>query len=642
MKMFLKQTRPIALMLVIIALLMSSVIAFAASGTFFTTTDNEDNGGSGSADGDMDIDLFNTDPLSPIEFNIDIGAAPLPPTTAYLVIRAWDVDEEAGQLDEVFLNGTSLGYLYGDNNIWTNSVFDVPVGLLQANNNLVRVDIDTQNPGGGHWYVQVDWGQLALDGGRQTNASMTLDACSEVSGSNVIMHVTVVDTATNAGTYDLLTDLVLGDGTSPDNDNRSFTRTAGAVTTTTFDLTYPISNTSGTYQIRSSLYNQADSMVEHLQIFTFTHTQNSDTSAPCAAAEMDVTGNSISITDGDTTPSAADDTDFGSEVVNTTPVCNTFTIENSGTSDLTLSGTPIVDITGTHAGDFTVTTQPTSPVASGGGTTAFEVCFTPSAAGQRDATISIANDDGDENPYNFDIQGTGLPDFDGDGVEDDVDLDDDNDGIPDTVEIANAGGGGDTDGDGYPDHQDLDSDDDGINDVIEAGGTDANGDALADGTDGNGDGMIDTPLNTPPDSDGDGQEDYIDLDSDNDGGSDLSGTGAAAADSNGDGMIDGPDADGDGIKDAVDDNDGKYGEDSDSGNEGNDRDGDGIPNSLDYDPTGYFYDMATGEIIAGGLIQVSGPGAVTIVHDGSSGRYEFNTDGTAGIYNNHHPAARLQ
>jgi hypothetical protein len=78
------------------------------------------------------------------------------------------------------------------------------------------------------------------------------------------------------------------------------------------------------------------------------------------------------------------------------------------------------------------------------------------------------------------------------------------------------------------------------------------------------------------------------------------------------------DTDGDGVPDSV---------------EGSgDRDGDGIPDYLDYDPTGYFYDETSGQIISGGQIAVSGPGVVTIVHDGSSGYYQFTTDGTAGTY----------
>ena len=63
-----------------------------------------------------------------------------------------------------------------------------------------------------------------------------------------------------------------------------------------------------------------------------------------------------------------------------------------------------------------------------------------------------------------------------------------------------------------------------------------------------------------------------------------------------------------------------------------DRDGDGIPDYLDYDPTGYFYNEITGQIIPGGQIAVTGPGVVTIVQDGSGGFYQFTTDGTAGTY----------
>ena len=63
-----------------------------------------------------------------------------------------------------------------------------------------------------------------------------------------------------------------------------------------------------------------------------------------------------------------------------------------------------------------------------------------------------------------------------------------------------------------------------------------------------------------------------------------------------------------------------------------DRDSDGVPDYQDYDPTGYFYDEITGEIITGGLVSASGPGAITYNDDGSSGYYRFITDGTAGTY----------
>lgn len=68
-------------------------------------------------------------------------------------------------------------------------------------------------------------------------------------------------------------------------------------------------------------------------------------------------------------------------------------------------------------------------------------------------------------------------DFDQDGINDNVDLDDDNDGILDTIELA----GNlilDTDNDGLIDAIDLDSDGDGCYDVIEAGFSDPDGDGI--------------------------------------------------------------------------------------------------------------------------------------------------------------------
>lgn len=51
-----------------------------------------------------------------------------------------------------------------------------------------------------------------------------------------------------------------------------------------------------------------------------------------------------------------------------------------------------------------------------------------------------------------------------------------------------------------------------------------------------------------------------------------------------------------------------------------------------YDPTGYFYDVITGEIITGGAVSLSGPGGVTLWQSGGNGQYEFETDGTPGTY----------
>ena len=123
--------------------------------------------------------------------------------------------------------------------------------------------------------------------------------------------------------------------------------------------------------------------------------------------EMDVSGNSTSIFDGDTSPSVTDDTYFGIADIVTGLVNHTFTVTNSGSSALSLSGSPVVVLSGTHAADFSITTQPAASIGPGGGNDIFVVRFDPSATGSRTATISISNNDPDENPYTFNIQGTG-------------------------------------------------------------------------------------------------------------------------------------------------------------------------------------------------------------------------------------------
>lgn len=213
-----------------------------------------------------------------------------------------------------------------------------------------------------------------------------------------------------------------------------------------------------------------------------------------------------------------------------------------------------------------------------------------------------------------------VKDTDGDGIGDNIDIDDDNDGIPDidedrgndpdgdedgdgilnwldTTDDGNGGDGSNTDytdsnGDGMPDiydfdrdgipnHLDKDSDNDGIVDIIEAGGVDINQDGEVDyPTPGDPTSMVDVDNDglddarddvdsgsgggevtsgTPwaeSNTDGTGNEDYLDIDADDDGIIDnieaqLS-TGTPL-------QADGTDTDRDGIGDAFDpDNGGTY------------------------------------------------------------------------------------
>jgi hypothetical protein len=214
----------------------------------------------------------------------------------------------------------------------------------------------------------------------------------------------------------------------------------------------------------------------------------------------------------------------------------------------------------------------------------------------------IRDTDTDKNsngiPDSFDSTITKGPDADGDGIDDRFDasvpgkpkgVDKNEDGIRDDAPVR------DTDGDGLPDYIDLDSDNDAVPDLYEAGGSqfDSNGDGRADGKDSDGDGQLDvfdpSQGNKPlvvNDTDSDGIPDVLDLDADNDGLSDISEDAIGISDPDGDGTIGTApfkDSDGDGLGDGADvDAGGKLGVRLDSDFDGTsdgqsvDRDGDRI------------------------------------------------------------------
>ncbi len=92
---------------------------------------------------------------------------------------------------------------------------------------------------------------------------------------------------------------------------------------------------------------------------------------------------------------------FGSVVLNS-PKSRTFTIRNLGTVPLTGVS---ASVGGTNASEFAVT-QPAATV-NGGGSTTFTVTFTPTASGTRNATLNIASNDTNENPFVIALSGTG-------------------------------------------------------------------------------------------------------------------------------------------------------------------------------------------------------------------------------------------
>ncbi|HET9057695.1 MAG TPA: T9SS type A sorting domain-containing protein [Chitinophagaceae bacterium] len=169
------------------------------------------------------------------------------------------------------------------------------------------------------------------------------------------------------------------------------------------------------------------------------------------------------------------------------------------------------------------------------------------------------------------------------------DLDEDDDGTPDYVELANANALGDHDSDGTPNWLDpqypgfVDNNADGLNDNFDPG-ADSDGDGIANFLDINFPGFVDSngdDVDDNQDKDLDGVPDYIDRDSDNDGIPDV--VENYGVDANGDGVIDNyTDSDSDGFSNNVDANDAAINQ-SGNGLGRQDFDGDGIPNYQDND-----------------------------------------------------------
>jgi hypothetical protein len=146
-------------------------------------------------------------------------------------------------------------------------------------------------------------------------------------------------------------------------------------------------------------------------------------------------------------------------------------------------------------------------------------------------------------------------------------------GLNDYIETMISGGTyavPDTDGDGVPNFLDMDSDNDSLFDVDEAGlingDGDINGDGKGDGLDSDSDGLLNVYDNSSvygtttriyaQDSDLNGIPDYIQLDANDDGTNDIQTGLYASFDTNNDGIIDGTgDSDEDGILNIFDTND---------------------------------------------------------------------------------------
>ncbi len=206
-------------------------------------------------------------------------------------------------------------------------------------------------------------------------------------------------TIRNTGTADLTGLVITTDGVNPGDFTVDTTGTLVTVTpggSSTFAVTF---NPGAVGARSAALHVASNDPDENPFDLALTGTG--------VAPELDVLGGSplVSIPDGDPTPATTDGTDFGNQSVSSGTVVRTFTIENLGTADLHVTG---ISVSGGETADFTVGGLPLPATIVAGGSTTFTVTFDPRAPGVRATTLSLANDDANENPYDFVIQGTGI------------------------------------------------------------------------------------------------------------------------------------------------------------------------------------------------------------------------------------------
>ncbi len=135
---------------------------------------------------------------------------------------------------------------------------------------------------------------------------------------------------------------------------------------------------------------------------TFTQSGGGTVIRGPSAPEVSTFGNFIAISDGDTTPSTTDGTNFGSVARGRTPISRTFTVRNDSLVTLTLGMVTLP--TG-----FTLVEGLSGSLAQGASDT-FTVRLDTAVAGTKSGDIRFSNNDanggdGVENPFNFRITG---------------------------------------------------------------------------------------------------------------------------------------------------------------------------------------------------------------------------------------------
>ncbi len=249
-----------------------------AGGLYITTVDNEDNAGTGVPDNDMGSGIAEcvdiNSQIHPVEFNIQVSGS-LPVSSAYLSVFIKDVDWPNEQ-DEVFLNGHSVGFAGGQNNLDNSTLFVIPdLSWIKQGNNLVQIFVD-QNHVSNYWCAEVQSGQLIFDDDTGINTASIRTAVSNASAYNYGENVTIdLEVDTSLTTQDVRLELVLRDavgtliGFDTNSAARNWKLTGNSDEPYKWTFKLPASGQDGLWAVSITVYDVADSQFLTRKTITF-------------------------------------------------------------------------------------------------------------------------------------------------------------------------------------------------------------------------------------------------------------------------------------------------------------------------------------------------------------------------------------
>ena len=273
--------------------------------TLMVTTDNENNSHTGKADGDIDVSMGFSDKKHPIELAFTLDE--LPTQSAYLAVKAYDVDEDDGETDYVYLNddiylpmdqtnqfnkeynNETIGYLSGTDNTWNTTVLEIPLEKLKKGKNVISVTVAPRS-----WIVRIDWMQLVLDGGA---ADPDIEKFSlelqDTSTKDKTVTVQSLVTIRQKGNKEYATEYTL---TQTETGNALDACFGKAKSQEQIALSMPLNSPSGVYKITGILKDPGTEAIKATDSFSFYFNQGmglgpkvSHTLSPDTLTNRDVT-----------------------------------------------------------------------------------------------------------------------------------------------------------------------------------------------------------------------------------------------------------------------------------------------------------------------------------------------------------------